>query len=64
MLYEGGAKGGAVFIDDSRDSQVLTLTNEDNELDDQEVSVEEASSQESLKTSNEDEGPKTLMDFL
>ena len=58
LLYDGGAKGGTVFIDGSRDSQVLTLTNEDNDLDDQEVSTEEASSQDSPKTSNEDEGPK------
>ena len=58
MLYDGGAKGGTVFIDGSRDSQVLTLTNEDNDLDDQEISTEEASSQDLSKTSSEDEGPE------
>lgn len=32
-LYKGGAKGGTVYVDGSRDSQVLTLKAEDNELD-------------------------------
>lgn len=29
-LYQGGAKGGTVYVDGSRDSQVLTLKAEDN----------------------------------
>lgn len=32
-LYKGGAKGGTVYVDGSRDSQVLTLKAEDNEMD-------------------------------
>ena len=32
-LYKGGAKGGTVYVDGSRDSQVLTLEAEENEMD-------------------------------
>ena len=32
-LYKGGAKGGTVYVDGSRDSQVLTLKAEENEID-------------------------------
>lgn len=32
-LYRGGAKGGTVYVDGSRDSQVLTLKAEENEID-------------------------------
>lgn len=33
-LYRGGAKGGTVYVDGSRDSQVLTLKAEENSFDD------------------------------
>ncbi|AZV44357.1 ribonucleotide-diphosphate reductase [Peribacillus asahii] len=39
-LYKGGAKGGTVYVDGSRDSQVLTLKAEENQLD-EEVQTEE-----------------------
>lgn len=32
-LYKGGAKGGTVYVDGSRDSQVLTLKAEENKVD-------------------------------
>lgn len=32
-LYKGGAKGGTVYVDGSRDSQVLTLKAEENDMD-------------------------------
>ncbi|WP_257475093.1 vitamin B12-dependent ribonucleotide reductase [Bacillus sp. MCCB 382] len=32
-LYRGGAKGGTVYVDGSRDAQVLSLTAEDNTFD-------------------------------
>lgn len=31
-LYKGGAKGGTVYVDGSRDAQVLTLTNAESEV--------------------------------
>lgn len=33
-LYKGGAKGGTVYVDGSRDSQVLTLKAEENKMED------------------------------
>ncbi len=36
-LYKGGAKGGTVYVDGSRDAQVLTLSAEENTFDDQSV---------------------------
>ncbi len=34
-LYKGGAKGGTVYVDGSRDSQVLTLKAEDNTFEEE-----------------------------
>jgi len=39
-LYKGGAKGGTVYVDGSRDSQVLTLKAEENHFD-EDVNVKE-----------------------
>lgn len=33
-LWKGGAKGGTVYVDGSRDSQVLSLTNEESKFED------------------------------
>ncbi len=38
-LYNGGAKGGTVYVDGSRDSQVLTLKAEENTFDDDSVAT-------------------------
>lgn len=48
-LYRGGAKGGTVYVDGSRDSQVLTLKAEENQLDDEEIKVEKAPEPEKKK---------------
>lgn len=39
-LYKGGAKGGTVYVDGSRDSQVLTLKAEENTFDDTDEQLE------------------------
>lgn len=39
-LYKGGAKGGTVYVDGSRDSQVLTLKAEENSLEETKVTNE------------------------
>ncbi|MGO4887123.1 vitamin B12-dependent ribonucleotide reductase [Anaerobacillus sp. MEB173] len=38
-LYRGGAKGGTVYVDGSRDAQVLTLTAEENTFEDYAVDL-------------------------
>ncbi|WP_175991068.1 vitamin B12-dependent ribonucleotide reductase [Bacillus sp. Marseille-Q1617] len=53
-LYKGGAKGGTVYVDGSRDSQVLTLKAEENSFDEDDV-------QEEVKTENK---PIVLLDTI
>jgi ribonucleoside-diphosphate reductase alpha chain len=53
-LYKGGAKGGTVYVDGSRDSQVLTLKAEENSFDEEEV-------QEEVKTQSK---PIVLLDTI
>ncbi|WP_141431927.1 vitamin B12-dependent ribonucleotide reductase [Bacillus sp. 03113] len=36
-LYKGGAKGGTIYVDGSRDAQVLSLTAEENTFEDAEI---------------------------
>ncbi|MGE7623678.1 vitamin B12-dependent ribonucleotide reductase [Viridibacillus sp. NPDC096237] len=40
-LYNGGAKGGTVYVDGSRDSQVLTLKAEENVMDEDNLQEEQ-----------------------
>ncbi|MBM7552316.1 ribonucleotide reductase alpha subunit [Thalassobacillus pellis] len=39
-LYRGGAKGGTVYVDGSRDSQVLTLKAEENDFEGEQTELE------------------------
>lgn len=58
-LYNGGAKGGTVYVDGSRDSQVLTLKAEENSFDEQEQS------DESIETeTKENDGKVVLIDTI
>jgi len=44
-LYKGGAKGGTVYVDGSRDSQVLTLTAEENSFEETKTIFKEKAKQ-------------------
>lgn len=44
-LYRGGAKGGTVYVDGSRDAQVLSLKAEDNRFDEEEETQSPAKEQ-------------------
>jgi ribonucleoside-diphosphate reductase alpha chain len=50
-LHKGGAKGGTVYVDGSRDSQVLSLTNEENKVEETNVLLE--SKKEEVETKDE-----------
>ncbi len=54
-LYNGGAKGGTVYVDGSRDSQVLTLKAEENDMND---------TTEKLSDHAEERGKVVLVDTI
>lgn len=61
-LHKGGAKGGTVYVDGSRDAQVLSLTNEENTFDNVDVSELVAASEDSNQITAE-QVANALMDM-
>ncbi|MBG9981368.1 vitamin B12-dependent ribonucleotide reductase [Facklamia sp. DSM 111018] len=60
-LYSGGAKGGTVYVDGSRDSQVLTLKAEENDLE-QNIALFDMEDQE-IRVVEEPDELKQLVDL-
>lgn len=52
-LWRGGAKGGTIYVDGSRDSQVLTLTAEENNIEELSVNTKEILTNDSVSNQEE-----------
>ncbi len=52
QLYNGKAKGGTVYVDGSRESQILTLNNEENDLSNTKV-IDDNNNEEQINELNE-----------
>jgi ribonucleoside-diphosphate reductase alpha chain len=59
-LHKGGAKGGTVYVDGSRDAQVLTLKAEENDLSDVSIEVKKVENEVKERGIKEEEKKKKL----